>query len=200
MNLRREIVVGTQIIMDISKFFNSSSKKRDLIDQSCSGEERKKVREGSLNDSSVSLDDIFTEVMKSPECLHILVNCMKNIKAKIKEICETNQVTQDNQIKAECQVRDLVKSIEFYNEKFDELESDKRKKEEKINELEEKTRKLDKKIDDLNRPIDKHEQYFCRNCILVHGVKESENKDTNVVVTEALNELLQEKLTDVDTD
>ena len=128
MNLRREIVVGTQIIMDISKFFNSSSKKRDLIDQSCSGEERKKVREGSLNDSSVSLDDVFTEVMKSPECLHILVNCMKNIKAKIKEICETNQVTQDNQIKGECQVRDLVKSIEFYNEKFDELESDKRKK------------------------------------------------------------------------
>ena len=33
--------------------------------------------------------------MKSPECLHILDNCMKNIKAKIKEICKMNQVTQD---------------------------------------------------------------------------------------------------------
>ena len=59
---------------------------------------------------------------------------------------------------------------------------------------------MDKKIDDLNRVIDRHEQYSRRNCILVHGVKESENEDTNVVVTETLNELLQEKLTDVDID
>ena len=34
----------------------------------------------------------------------------------------------------------------------------------------------------------------------MHGVKESENEDTDVVVTEILNELLQEKLTDVDID
>ena len=170
LNLQSEIVLGTQIIRDISKFFNSSSKKRDLSDQSCNGEEPKKAR-GSLNDSSVSLEDVFTEVMKSPECLYIFVNYMKNIEAKIKEIWEMNQVTQDNQIKGECQLRDLVKSIEFYNEKFDELDRDNRKKEEKINELEEITRKMDKKNDDLNRAIDKHEQYSRRNWILVHSVK-----------------------------
>ena len=34
----------------------------------------------------------------------------------------------------------------------------------------------------------------------MHGVKESENEDTDVVVTETLNELLQEKLTDIDID
>ena len=90
MNLQSEIVVGTQIIMDISKFFNSSSEKRDLSDQSCDGEEPKKAREGSLNDPSVSLDDVFTEGMKSPECLHILANCMENIETKIKEIWEMN--------------------------------------------------------------------------------------------------------------
>ena len=38
------------------------------------------------------------------------------------------------------------------------------------------------------------------SCILVHGVKESEHKDTDLIVTEALNELLQVKLTDVDID
>ena len=122
--------------------------------------------------------------MNSSECLHILVNCMKNIEAKIKEIWEMNQVTQDNQIKADCQLRDLLKSIEFYNENFDELEGDNRKKEEKISELEEKTRKMEKKIDDLNRIIDSQEQYSRGNCILMHGVKESENEDTNVIVTE----------------
>ena len=106
-------------------------------------------------------------------------------------------MTQYNHIKGECQLRDLVKSVTFYNKKFDELERDNRKKEEKINKLEEKTRKIDKKIDDLNTVIDRHEQNSRRNCILVHGVKESENEDTDVVVTETLNELLQEKITDV---
>ena len=56
--------------MDVSKFFNSSSKKGDLNDQSCNGEEPKKARERSLNDSSVSLDDVSTEGMKSPKCLY----------------------------------------------------------------------------------------------------------------------------------
>ena len=45
-----------------------------------------------------------------------------------------NQVTQVNQIKGECQLRNPVKSIKFYNENFDKLERDNRKKEEKINE------------------------------------------------------------------
>ena len=40
---------------------------------------------------------------------------------------------------------------------------------------------MDKAIDDFNRPIDKHEQYSHINCILVQVIKESENKDTNVV-------------------
>ena len=47
--------------MDVSKIFNSSSKKRDSSDPSCNGEKPKKVGEGSLNDSSASLDDVFTE-------------------------------------------------------------------------------------------------------------------------------------------
>ena len=70
LKLESEIVVETQIIMDISKFFNSSSKKRSLSDQSWNGEEPKKAREGSLNDSTVSLDDVFTEGMKSPKCTY----------------------------------------------------------------------------------------------------------------------------------
>ena len=59
---------------------------------------------------------------------------------------------------------------------------------------------MDKKIDDLNRVIDRQEQYSRRNCILLHGVKESENEGTDTVVTETLNELLQEKLTGIDID
>ena len=66
-----------------------------------------------------------------------------------------NLMTQDNQIKGECHMRDFVKSIEFYNEKFHKLERDSRNKERKIKELEEKTRKMNIKIDYLNKVIDK---------------------------------------------
>ena len=69
---------------------------------------------------------------------------MKNIEAKIK-VCEMNPVTQDNQIKGEGQLRDLNKSMKFYNEMFNELQRDNRKKEEEINELEKNTRKIDQK-------------------------------------------------------
>ena len=55
-----------------------------------------------------------------------------------------------------------------------------------------------KKIYDLNSAIDKHDLYSRRNCILVHGVKESEVEYTDVFVTETVNELLQEKLADFD--
>ena len=182
--------------MAVGTFFNSSSKKRDLSDQSCNGEEPKKAREGSLNNSSVSLYDPFTEGMKSPECFYILVNCIKNIETKIKEIYETNQAAQDNQIKGECKLRDLVKSIEFYNEKCNELGKDNRKKQEEVNELKEKTRKMDKKIGDLtdmgNTVVET--AFWCMM------LKENENEDTDVIVTETLNKLSQEKLTDVDID
>ena len=106
-------------------------------------------------------------------------------------------LTQDNQIKGECHMRDFAKSIEFYNEKFHKLERDSRKKESKFKELEEKTRKMNIKIDYLNNVIDKQEKYSRRNCILLHGVKESENEDTDSVVTEILHQLLQEKSSEI---
>ena len=34
-----------------------------------------------------------------------------------------------------------------------------------------------------NRVVDRHEQYSCRNCMFVYVVKESENEDTDIVVT-----------------
>ena len=98
-----------------------------MRDQSCNAEEPKKAREGSSNDPNVSLDDVSTEDLKPSECLHILPNGMKNNEAKIKEICELNQATQDNQIIGECQLRDLVQSIEIYKKKFDKLERKKNK-------------------------------------------------------------------------
>ena len=69
---------------------------------------------------------------------------MKNIEAKVKEIGELDQTTQDNQIKGGSQLIDFIESMQIYNKNFGKLESD--NKEEKINELEENTSKMDKKL------------------------------------------------------
>ena len=59
--------------MDITKLLRVS-KKRDLSDQSDSGEQQK-AGEGSLEENP-EVDGVFTTSMDSPECLQILFNCL----------------------------------------------------------------------------------------------------------------------------
>ena len=65
---------------DISKLFEKSSEKRDLSDQSKTCKDLKKMREksstGSLTDMA---DDSFAESLKSPECIEILFNYLRNV-------------------------------------------------------------------------------------------------------------------------
>ena len=72
---------------DITKFFQRGTKKRDLSDKSETGEDTKKVREGSVDCSQISQasdipDDIFTKSLNSPDCVAIFFNCLKNLESK----------------------------------------------------------------------------------------------------------------------
>ena len=63
---------------DITKLFNRRTKKRDLSKKSKTGEDPKKVREGSLDCSQISQtsdipDDMFTESLNTPDCVAIFV-------------------------------------------------------------------------------------------------------------------------------
>ena len=74
--------------MDIAKFFDvKSSKKRVLSsEQSETGDEPKKQKEGSRNESSTStLDDVFAEGLKNPDCVLILANCLRSLEQQVKE-------------------------------------------------------------------------------------------------------------------
>ena len=67
-------------MQDISRFFKDrSSKKRDLSNNYNDGETSKKPREGSLNTSTSSdiPDHLFTESLKDPNFIAILLNCIK---------------------------------------------------------------------------------------------------------------------------
>ena len=69
-----ESYIISLINTDLKKYFNSGSKKPDLSSEiSTSGDNPKKIRDGSLDDSN-NPDDGFTEGLSSPECVKILYN------------------------------------------------------------------------------------------------------------------------------
>ena len=88
------------------EFFQRGKKKCNLSDKSETGEDPKKVGEGSLQCSQISQasyisDDIFTESLNSPDCVAILFNCLKNMESKMREISVSSKGTTATQIKGE---------------------------------------------------------------------------------------------------
>ena len=100
----------------------------------------------------------------------------------MKEIFDLANTTNQSQIKGEQQLKCLMNSVEFISARFDEYEANRKKKDEMINSLEEKVLGLTEKVDKLSSLVDRQEQYSRRNCILIHGVKENQNEDTDEVV------------------
>ena len=115
----------------IKSFFDRQ--KRDLNDKSNEDNERKKVRESSLN-TSLSKDDtyIFEEGIESPCCAGILYCCLQNLEKKVNEIFELSSSTKEAQIKGARHMEEVNESIKFINEKFEEMEADKGKKSNKF--------------------------------------------------------------------
>ena len=64
-------------------------------------EEREKSSTGSLTDMA---DNVFAESLKSPECIEIPFNCLRNVERQTKNIYMLAHSTQDHQIKAEKQL------------------------------------------------------------------------------------------------
>ena len=66
-------------------FFFLGNEKRHLSDKSRNGEDAKKVKENVESTRSLS-DEVFSDGLNSLECAKILVNCLRNIENKIKEL------------------------------------------------------------------------------------------------------------------
>ena len=110
------------------------------------------------------------------------------------------QTTQESQIKGTTQLTDLLESINFINEKFQECEQDRREKERETKELKENIGTLSKRLDDLDSVVDRQEQYSCRNYLLLHGIEEESNKNTNQRVIDVLSESMGETTSIQDID
>ena len=180
---------------DITKFFQRGTKKRDLSDKSETGEDPKKVREGSLDCSQISQtsdipDDIFNDILNSPDCVAILFNCLKNLESKMKEISVSYKETTTSQIKGEKQLSDLTDSVQLISDKFNEYEMDRKAKDELIMKLQTQVTELTDKVSNLSVQVDEQEQYSSRNCLLIHGVEENQNEDTDTFSINIINEHL----------
>ena len=111
-------------MQDISRFYDRSSKKRDLSNNSNDGETSKEPREGSLNTSTSSdiPDDLFTESLKDPECVTILLNCIKKVEKQITQIFDNTNELKEKQIKGESHLQELSDAVDFITKKFDKYE------------------------------------------------------------------------------
>ena len=129
--------------MDIAIFLRVS-KKRDLSDQSDSGEQQKTAREGSLEENP-EVDSVFTNSMDSPKCLQIFFNCLQNVEKTVKEIHEMQEKIQSSQIKGKLQLNELSEAVEFFTKKFDQYEAERKEQEKIINDLQGKMSEMTNK-------------------------------------------------------
>ena len=136
--------------MNIAKYFDKNSKKRDLSGDSNPEEERKKIRDGS-SASNTDNCDVLEEGLESSECKEILFNCLRNLQEKVIEIFNLAQETKNMQIKGDKQLEELKSSVEVMSDKFDEYEKDRKEKEKIINGLQNEVSFLKERIDLLEK-------------------------------------------------
>ena len=111
----------------------------------------------SLN-SSQNVDDIFAEGFSSPDCVTILVNCIKNVEKQAVEIFSKTEETKNSQIKGEQHLIELNKTATLISKKFDADEKEKLEREKAIKEM------------FMNIRLLRQEQYSRRNCLPIHGL------------------------------
>ena len=63
-----------------------------------------------------------------------------------------------------------------------------------------KNEDLEKRLDDQDKRLDDQEQYTRRNCLLLHGVKEEKNEDTDQSAVDIINKDVDVEISEKDLD
>ena len=166
--------------------------------------EPKRLREESPDvsclDSPTSPGNVFPESLKSNECVETLMNCLRNLEKEAKELKDLASFNNANQIKGERQLLDLKDAVDFISNKLDDFERDRLEKKNIIKDLKEEVTYLKGKVDDITAETDRQEQYSRRNCLLIHGIPEIKNEDTDVLAKEVIDTKMDIKIRENDTD
>ena len=162
--------------------FFLGNKKRDLSDKFRDAEDSKKLREQSDSLSSLS-DEVFVDGLNSQELAKLLVCSLRNNEAQVKGLFKVNEETKISQIK-------VTESLDALSKKIDELETEIKNKDEKIQLLENRVEILEEEKESQGKEIDDLEQYSRRNCLLLHGVVETNAECTDDIIIKTCAEEL----------
>ena len=113
-----------------------------------------------------------------------------NLEKEVKELKDLASSNNANQSKGERQLLD----------KFNNFERDRLEKEKIIKHLEEDVTYLRGKGDDITAETDRQEQYSRKNCLLIHGIPENKNENTDVLAMEVIDTKMDIKITENDID
>ena len=125
---------------------------------------------------------------------------MKNLETEVKELKDLASSNNAYQIKGERQLLDLKDAMDSISNKFDDFERDRLKKEKIIKDLKEEGTYLRGKVDDIAAETDKQEQYSRRNCLLIHGIPENKNENTDMLAMEVIDTKMDIKIAENDID
>ena len=169
--------------MDTTKFFNS--KKRDLSNNSNTEEDAKRQREESPSESpKVSMLD--TRNVR-----------LQNLEKEVKIFTSLPFATTTTKLKEKS---DLSESIKFMSEKFDEFEKERQEQKMVIEELRDEVSSLNEKRNSITKQLDRQEQYSRRNFLLINGINEGKQENTDTLALEIFREKLDIDLTQRDLD
>ena len=161
------------------------------------------MKEGSLNstlDSSDKPEDVFGEDSDNKEGDKSLLETVKEIQKQILSLINTTNEVKERQIKGESHLDKLNESLNFLSGKIDDYEKERKEKNELIKTMEGRIDTLSGKIDSLNLRLDEQCQYSRRNCLLLHGIKETNKENTDEIAINTLNENIGTNLAATDID
>ena len=110
---------------------------------------------------------------------HNIIELHKKIEKQITQIFGNTNELKEKQIKGESHLEELSDAVDFITKKFDKYKQERKEREEIINNLTETFSRLTQKVDDLSEVVEKQEQYSRRNCLLLHGIPEKKQENTD---------------------
>ena len=90
--------------------------------------------------------------------------------------------------------------MEFLTSKFDELEKERKEKDELINSLQIEVSSLKVEVKNLEKKTNDQEQYSRRNCLLIHGLNETKTENMDKMVLDVINDKLNMEMSQVSID
>lgn len=113
------------------------------------------MRDESSGSYKADAAHVFTEGLNNSSCRDTLFNCLKELEPKVLKMYEVGNITKENQIKSDKQLKYLTSSVDHISKKFDACEEERQKKYQQIKCLQKRLSFLENTNDEIDQQIDR---------------------------------------------